>query len=97
MYTPENTYDDTTEALESFLVGHKVDIYNAARGTARSGRIVRYDPQSNKHLIAFDAEEEGEEAAAGEEEGKKADAKPPERKWVTLQVSSLDWTACLLD
>lgn len=85
------------EALESFLVGHKVDIYSAARGTARSGRIVRYDLQSNKHLIAFDAEEVGEDADAREEKGgKEAVAKPPERKWVTLQVCALDWTACLL-
>lgn len=78
-----------TEALESFLVGHKVELYDTARETKRPGRIVRYDSQRDKHLIAFDADEEEEEAEEAAEEGKDAKAKTSERKWVTLKARRL--------
>jgi hypothetical protein len=67
-------------------VGHKVDLYDTAAETSRSGRIVRYDPGNDKHLVAFDPPEEEE----GADEGK---SKAPARKWVTLRVrSSRDWS-----
>lgn len=83
---PSEQIEPYTESLESFLVGHKVDLYNTATETARSGRIVRYDPRKDKHLIAFDPEEEEEKEGEGEEGKEAAAAKAPERKWVTLRV-----------
>ena len=59
-----------TEALEAFLVGHKIDVYAAATGAARSGRIERYDPRTDKHLVAFEPEVEEEEEEEEEAEGK---------------------------
>src|SRR6056297_3091659 len=38
--------------LESFLVGHKVDLFNAA-GEMKSGRILRYDARKDQHLLAL--------------------------------------------
>ena len=88
-----------TEALEAFLVGHKIDVYDVATGGSRSGRIERYDPRTDKHLVAFEPEEEEEEEEAGEEEEEEAAAKAEaeegkapapapalERKWITLRV-----------
>jgi len=57
-------------------VGHKVDLYDTAAGTSRSGRIVRYDPRKEQHLIAFDPADDGEGAKG----------KAPPRRWVTLRV-----------
>ena len=40
--------------LESFLIGHKVDLFNAA-GEMKSGRILRYDATKDQHFIALES------------------------------------------
>jgi len=39
--------------LESFLVGHKLDLFSAA-GEMKSGRILRYDARKDQHLLALE-------------------------------------------